>query len=54
MILEDIITRLRTDLGCLKPGIVVWTAIEGFKKHKEVFKQDDNAKQNYVIFVNNT
>ena len=60
MILEGIITRLRTDLGCLKPEMVVWspsmqrlqTSIEGFKEPKEVLKQDDNADQNYFIIVN--
>ena len=50
MILEGIITRLRTDLGCLK----LQTVIEGFKEPKEVLKQDDNADQNYFIIVNNT
>ena len=62
MTLEGIITRLRTDLSCLKPEMVVWspsmhrlqTAIEGFKDPKEVLKQDDNAEQNYFIIVNNT
>ena len=62
MILEGIITRLRTNLGCLKPEMVVWspsmrglqTVIEGFKEPKEVLKQDDNADQNYFIIVNNT
>ena len=61
MILEGIITRLRTDLGCLKPELVVWspsmwglqTVIEGSKEPKEVIKQDD-ANQNYFIIVNNT
>ena len=62
MILEGIITHLRTNLGCLKPEMVVCctsmrglqTVIEGFKERKEVLKQDDNANQNYFIIVNNT
>ena len=59
MILEGIITRLRTDLGCLKPEMVVrspsmrglQTVIEGFKEPKEVLKQDDNADQNYLLLL---
>ena len=62
MILEGIVTPLRTDLGCLKPQMVVWslsmrglqTVIEGFKEPKEVLKQDDNADQNYFIIISNT